>query len=64
MKANQMLDNAFETKKVIPLEKLGELTTDAVKTLDRIFQQYKGGDKEAGQLIMRWVKIGKSLKYG
>lgn len=64
MKTNQMLDSAFETKKVIPLEKLGQLTTNAVGKIDQLFQQYKGGDKEAGQLILRWVKVGKNLKYG
>lgn len=60
---NQMLDKAFASKKAIPVEKLGGLTNKAVSILDKMFKDYQGGDKQAGQLIMKWAKIGKALRY-
>jgi len=61
---NQLLDNAFQSKKTIPIEKLGKLTNAAVKTLDKLYREYKGGNKVSGELIMKWAKLGKRLKYG
>ena len=60
-KAIKILDNAYKSKDLIPLEQLGEMNQAAISKIADLVGQAKGGDETAYQLLMRWKQVGQNL---
>ena len=60
-KAIKILDNAYKSKDVIPLEQLGTMNQAATAKIADLIGQAKGGDETAYQLLMRWKQVGQNL---
>ena len=59
--AIKILDKAYQSKEVIPIEKLGAMNRAGHEMITNLVGEARGGDRQAFSLLQKWSSIGSRL---